>query len=380
VHLPGTGYLVTSTMAGDPRITVVYLLYRAEPFVPALVSALVRQRHPEVAEQASWLRALFVDDGSDDGTVSALDRSLAAIGSPAHYRVVARSENVGLSRSVNDALGQVSTPFVLTCHLDCLFGRDDYVWAMLALLERHPRVAAITGQPAVPSGRVLSFGEKLNLVANLMDVFPDRSGRELVPVGFAEGRCDAFRVEALRAAGLYDTRLRVAGEDQVLAARLREAGFEVCQAPRVPYYLSASRDQDTLARLVAHQRLFGRAHPYIVLRYCESRAGVAGRRAGANRRRRALLRLAQVGSCAVYALVLAAAASGAPASAWAAALAALLAVKLWLFARHLVAVPMRAGELLRFALAQPLLDAGYTFGLAEGIARLLRRGDASPIR
>jgi GT2 family glycosyltransferase len=366
-------------MAADPRITVVYLLYRAEPFVPGLVDALVRQRHPGLARQADWLQALFVDDGSSDGTVAALDRALATSGRPAHYRVLARRENVGLARSVNEALQQVGTPFVLTCHLDCLFGRDDYVWAMLDLLERHPRVAAITGQPTVPIGRDLSFGEKLNLVSNLMDIFPDGSGAELVPIGFAEGRCDAFRVDALRAVGLYDARLRVAGEDQVLAARLREAGFEVCQAPRVPYFLSASRDQDSLARLVAHQRLFGRAHPYIVLGHRASRMGIAGRPAGANRRRRALLRLAQVGACAVYALALAAAAAGAPAPAWGGALLALALVKLWIFAPHLAAVPMRAGELVRFALAQPLLDGGYTLGLAEGLVRLARRADTSPI-
>jgi cellulose synthase/poly-beta-1,6-N-acetylglucosamine synthase-like glycosyltransferase len=357
--------------APAPRITVVYLLYRAAAFVPGLVDALVRQRHPAIAEQSRWLEALFVDDGSGDDTASAVDRSLSAIGRPAHYRVHARRENVGLSRTLNEALGLVRTPYVLTCHLDCLFGRDDYVAAMAGLLDRHPRVAAITGQPAVPSDRALSFAEKVNLVANLMDIFPDPSGAELVPVGFAEGRCDAFRIEALREAGHYDTRLRTAGEDQVLASRLRDSGWEVCQAPELPYHLSVSGEQDTVARLVAHQRLFGRAHPYILLLHRTSRQGVASRAAGTNRRRRALLRLSQVASCAVYALVVAGALGGRPAWTWGGALAFLLFAKLALFARHLAAVPMNAAELLKLALVQPLLDVSYTYGLAQGLARLL---------
>lgn len=288
---------------GEARLTVLYLLYNAAPFVPGLVDALARQRHPSVPDQARWLEALFVDDGSSDDTAAVLERSLAGIGRPEHYRVHARRENVGLSRSLNDALSLVATPYVLTCHLDCLFGRDDYGAGMLDLLERHPRVAAITGQPAVPAGRALSFAEKLNIVANLMDIFPDASGAELVPVGFAEGRCDAFRVLALREAGLYDTRLRTAGEDQVIAAKLRERGWEVCQAPGLPYHLSVSGEQDTVERLVTHQHLFGRAHPYILLAHRASREGVAGARAGANRRRRALLRLSQIASVATYAFV-----------------------------------------------------------------------------
>jgi GT2 family glycosyltransferase len=363
----------------EPRITVVYLLYNASASVPGLVDALSRQRHPGLPEQSQWLEALFVDDGSPDDTAAVLDSRLEALGRPPHYRVHARPLNVGLSRSLNEALSLVRTPYVLTCHLDCLFGRDDYVAGMLDLLERHPRVGAITGQAAVPTGRSISFPEKLNLVSNLMDIFPDESGAELVPVGFAEGRCDAFRLEALRTAGFYDTRLRTAGEDQVLAARLRDGGWEVCQAPRLTYHLSVSGEQDTVARLAAHQRLFGRAHPYILLVHRASRDGVAGVRAGVNRRRRALLRLSQIASCAVYLFATGALLARLPAWTWGGALAALAGVKLALFKRHLAAVPMSPVELVRFALVQPRLDSAYVTGLVQGLWGVAsRRG--GPIR
>ena len=49
--------------------------------------------------------------------------------------------------------------------------------------------------------------------------------------------------------GFYDTHLRVAGEDQVLVARLRERGYEVYQAPRLVYHLSVSGGQDTVRKL-----------------------------------------------------------------------------------------------------------------------------------
>jgi hypothetical protein len=362
-----------------PRITVVYLLYRAAASVPGLVDALLRQRHPEFAEQGRWLEALFVDDGSGDDTPAVLERCLGGAGRPNHVRVHARAVNIGLSRTLNETLSLVRTPYVLTCHLDCLFGSDEYVAGMLRLLEANPRVAAITGQPAVPKGRPLSFAEKVNLVANLMDILPDRSGAELVPVGFAEGRCDGFRTEALREAGLYDTRLRTAGEDQVLAARLRERGWQVCQAPRLAYHLSVSGEQDTVARLAAHQRLFGRAHPYILFVHRASGEGVAGGSAGPNRRRRAWLRLSQLASCAAYLGVVGGLVVGAPPWTLGSALALVLSAKLALFGRHLTAVPMSAGELARFFLVQPRLDFAYTVGVAQGLRQLLRDRASRPI-
>ena len=193
--------------------------------------------------------------------------------------------------------------------------------AMLELIEAHPRAAAITGQPELPPGARLPFAEKLNVVANLMDIFPSEATRELVPVGFAEGRCDVFRVEALREVGLYDAQLRVSGEDQVLAAKLREQGYEIYQAPRLVYHLSVSAEQDSVAKILRHQRLFGRTTPYIVLAVPGSRQGLVGPNAGANRTRRALLRATQIARAPLYALVPVSLLAGWPGWTWGAPLA-----------------------------------------------------------
>jgi glycosyltransferase involved in cell wall biosynthesis len=354
----------------EPRITVVFLLYHAARVVPALVDLLTHQRHPAFSGQADWLEALFMDDASTDDTAQILARSLREAGSPSHYRVVVNPENLGLAGTLNKAFGLARTPYALTCHLDCRFGRDDYVARMLELMEGHPRAAAITGQPAVAANTTLPFAEKLNLTSNLMDIFPASEGEELVPVGFAEGRCDVFRLEALRAVGFYDTTLRVAGEDQVLAGKLRKEGYEIYQAPRLTYYLSVSGEQDTVGKLVRHQRLFGRAHPYILILNRESRGGVVGDRAGMNRQRRLLLRTTQLAATGVYVFVAAALVLGWPAWWWGGALALLALAKGGLFLRHLRAVPFTPLELGAFMLLQPVLDASYTVGFVQGLWRV----------
>ena len=50
-----------------------------------------------------------------------------------------------------------------------------------------------------------------------------------------------------------------------------------------------------------------------------------------------------------------------------------------LFARHLRAVPFTAAQQARFWLTQPLLDAAYTVGLAQGLGRALRGAAGRPI-
>ena len=250
---------------------------------------------------------------------------------------------------------------------------------MLDLIEAHPACRRHHRAAALPPGTRLPFAEKLNVVANLMDIFPADTAKELVPVGFAEGRCDVFRVEALRQVGLYDTQLRVSGEDQVLAAKLREKGYEVYQAPRLAYHLSVSAEQDSALKILRHQRLFGRTTPYIVLAVPGSRDGLVGRNAGANRSRRALLRATQLAASAVYALVPLSLLAGWPGWAWGSALVLLAAARGALFARHARAVRFSAGELLAFVLLQPLLDLAYTAGILEGLLRLARGGRSAPI-
>jgi GT2 family glycosyltransferase len=373
---------VETTLEDDramPRVTVIFLLYRSADAVPALVETLSRQTHPSFEHQADWLEALFVDDGSADGTAEAIERALAVAGSPPHWRLVANPRNLGLAGTLNAAFARSRAPFALTCHLDCRFGSERYVASLLDLIDRHPRAAAITGKPAIPAVGELPFAEKLNVIANLMDVLPDDESQELVPVGFAEGRCDVFRTEALRAIGGYDTHLRVSGEDQVLAAKLRRAGWEIWQAPRLLYYLSVSGEQDSVAKLVRHQRLFGRTDPYILFAVPGSHGGLIGKRAGRNRRRRALLRASQVAACGVYALAAGSLVLSWPAWPWVSGLAVLAVARTLLFWRHARVVRLRPRELGRLFLVQPILDAAFTEGLVEGVWLLARGVRGGPI-
>jgi GT2 family glycosyltransferase len=362
----------------SPRVTVVFLLYNAERTVPALVDTVCMQIHPDFQAQEDWLEVIFMDDESRDGTLTVLRRALESTGNPPNFRIVANPQNLGLAQTLNKAFSLARAPFVLTCQCDCFFDRETYVADMLALMKRYPDAGAIAGQPAPPRG-TLPYVEKLNLISNLMPVLPDDSDADVIPVGFAEGRCDIFRADALRAVGFYDTALRIAGEDQVLAGKLREKGYTLYRAVRMQYVLRASDEQDSLRKLARHLFRFGEVHPFILVRKSRTIEGILGPSGGSNFRWRALLRAWQIISTACYAASLVFIVIGAPIVACIAPLILAFGGKLAFFFPHLMHIRMSAGELLKLFAAQPVLDVAYTAGVIHGLWLLARGTPKNPI-
>jgi GT2 family glycosyltransferase len=366
--------------AETAKITLIFLLYNAEERVEALVEAAVGQCHPRYRNQGEWLDVVFMDDCSRDATLARLRAALDKAGPLPHFRVVANERNLGLSRTLNKAFGLIRTPYGLTCHLDVLFGREDYVAEMLTLMETHPRAGAITGQPQIPAEAEIPTAEKFNLISNLMDIFPAQAEAPLVPVGFAEGRCDAFRLEALKKAGFWDTTLHASGEDQILAARMRQHGYEIYQAPGLPYYLSVSNEQNSLTKLLRHAHLFGRTQPYILLTNRKTLAGVAGDTAGSNRQARLLLRATHLVGAFAYTVAVIGFSATVPPWIWGGPLAVTVLIKSVLFRRYFAILPLRMKEALLFLAFVPLQDVCYTVGLVQGLWNYLRGKKGRPIR
>jgi cellulose synthase/poly-beta-1,6-N-acetylglucosamine synthase-like glycosyltransferase len=244
------------------------------------------------------------------------------------------------------------------------------------LLDRHPDVGVASGQPVADVEAGLLRPEKVYLTAYLMDIFPDGT-RELEPVGFAEGCCDAFRMKALREVGFYQTTVRRAGEDLVMAARLRRAGYRVCRAPGLRYYLSVSSQQDSVLKLVRHARVLAQVTPYIFFGNRGTLAGVVGASAGPNRQRRALLRVLQISGGIVWLGLLLALATWQPTVliVLAAVLVVLNGVKLVLFRRHIAYLRFGVRDLAALAAVQPGLDVSYLVGVVQGTWQFLRPGE-----
>lgn len=354
-----------------PRVTAVFLLYNAEQTVPNLIRSIWKQQSKQHLHQGHWLEALFMNDCSSDSTKEVLESELLKIGNPSHYRVHHNKENQGLAGTLNIALQQVTTPYALTCHCDVVFGSDDYVAGLLELIQQQPNTAIITGKPAIQPRIKVPFAEKLNLVSNLMDIFPPNPGdSKLIPIEFAEGRCDIFQMEALKKVGFYSLKLRTSGEDQLLAAQLRKAGYRLYQAPNSTYFLSVSNEQNTVLKLAKHQRLFGKTHPFILVSHKEIAISSFSAELNANLKLRKFLRVHQLLSGAVYAATFYYLLLGRPQISLI-LVSIILLVKYQLFRKHLNEVKLTHFELTQFFLVQPLFDIYYCAGFVQGIIAII---------
>lgn len=349
------------------ELTIVFLLYNAEKTIHELFQRAIQQVNPLSPNDSSWLKIVFMDDFSKDQTCNILQNLINNTESRFSVELIRNTPNLGLSRTINKACELVSTPYMLTCHCDSFFGTHTYAFEMLSLIKSHPNAAAITGKPIVNMSLNTPFSEKLNTIANLMDIFPEHSQAQLVPVGFAEGRCDIFNLDALHRAGLYDTTLRTSGEDQVLNAKLRELGYEIYLAPHVNYIMSVSTEQDSLIKIARHQWLFAKTSPYILFASDKSLEGIISKKAGKNRRMRAFLRIFQIFCTFSYIgiiFLLFFVDSKMFIVLW---LAFIALIKAWMFVPYFKLIPTSIKEKFSFVLFQPLLDFSYAFGFLYGV-------------
>jgi GT2 family glycosyltransferase len=212
------------TVGADSRVAVVVITHqRREEVVLALTRLLELPEQPHV---------VVVDNGSTDGTAAAVrDRfpDVELVASPENLGAVGR--NVGVAR--------LDTPFVAFC--------DDDTWwepgslrAAADVLEAHPRLAVVTARILVEPG-----GTEDPIVPELRDS-PVR-GADWLPgpaLGSFLAGASVLRRDAFTEVGGFSERLWLGGEEELMAADLAAAGWELCYLPTLTAHHEASPARD----------------------------------------------------------------------------------------------------------------------------------------
>jgi GT2 family glycosyltransferase len=209
---------------GDPRLAV---------------AVITRDRRDELLATLGRLRGLperphvvVVDNGSADGTVEAVLREAPDV------ELIALAGNAGAAGR-NLAARVVEHPYLA-------FADDDTWWDPGALqlaadlLDAHDRVAVLTGRIVVEPR-----GEDDPIVADMRDSpLPDEPGLPGRPlISFLAG-ASVVRREAFLAAGGFEPRLLVGGEEELLAADLQAAGWAVRYVEEMVVHHLPSRARD----------------------------------------------------------------------------------------------------------------------------------------
>jgi GT2 family glycosyltransferase len=189
---------------------------------------------------------VVVDNGSSDGTAAGLRGRFPGV------QVIALPDNRGAAGR-NEGLRALSTRYVAFCD-------DDTWWAPGALaraaelLDAHPRLAVVTARVLV--------GEHdredpacQNMAASPLGVIPGLPG--VAVLGFLAG-ASMVRRSAFLAAGGFERRLFLGGEEELLAIDLVSHGWAMAYvgAVVVHHHPSAYRDSARRRRLLARNALW----------------------------------------------------------------------------------------------------------------------------
>lgn len=205
-----------------PAIAVVIVTYNSADGLPATLEALAGQLRPED-------ELVVVDNASTDGSAE------VARASTPRAHVVEAGGNVGFAHGSNLGAAQTTAPLLFLLNPDCVpapgcldalraaaDARPGWgAWQALVTLEDHARVNT-AGNPVHFLGFAWAGG---------LDEPVSAVGTDLREAGTASGAALAVRRAAWDAAGGFDARYFMYGEDVDLSLRLRLAGWEIGVAP-----------------------------------------------------------------------------------------------------------------------------------------------------
>ncbi|HJW27326.1 MAG TPA: glycosyltransferase [Rhodocyclaceae bacterium] len=177
-----------------------------------------------------------VDNGSGDGTASAVARAFPAV------RILRLEANLGAAGR-NHGVRQMDAAYIAFCDDDTWWEPDSLARAA-DILDRYPRLAAVTARVLVgPENREdpTSALMAASPLPNLLGI----PGAELA--GFMAGAC-VMRRSAFLAAGGYEPRFFIGGEERLLALDLLAAGWHLGYIPDLVVHHHPSRLRDASGR------------------------------------------------------------------------------------------------------------------------------------
>ena len=219
---------MTGVASRDPRVSVVIATRNRRPELLRTLGEL--HRLPEIPP------IVVIDNESTDGTAAAVAAEFPAVD------VVVASPPLGPAAR-NLGVAATTTPCVA-------FADDDSWWApgSLAraadLFDRHPRLGLVTGRVLVGPER------RLDPVSSAMAASPLAADDDVpgVPVMGFLGCAGIVRRAAFDEVGGFHARTRFGGEETLLAADLRGAGWALAYVDELVAFHHPSTVRDALGR------------------------------------------------------------------------------------------------------------------------------------
>jgi dolichol-phosphate mannosyltransferase len=189
----------------EPRISVVVPVRNEAGNIVPLVEEIARVLGPQ-----GPFEIVYVDDGSGDGTEAELRSLMATHG---FLRLIKHAISCGQSAAIRNGVAAARAAIVVTLDGD---GQNDpaFLPAMIAALERDPRIGLIAGQ---------RIGRKASAFKKLQSQIANGTRKAVLRDGTRDTGCGlkAFRRELFLTLPFFD------GLHRFLPALVRREGYEV---------------------------------------------------------------------------------------------------------------------------------------------------------
>ncbi len=256
-------------MADAPSLAIVVVTYNVRGELHACLRSLAAQTLPGPTS------VTVVDNASTDGTSEMIRRDWPAV------QLIEPRRNLGFSAGNNVGIRATRSDLVLLLNPDTVVPAGA-IAALVAVLERHPRVAAVgprlVGGDGLPE---LSFGSSTGPLGELRQkvvgaLYDRRLGwmvrhvdactRQPGPRAWLTAACLLVWRRDLDAVGLFDERYTMYMEDVDLCVALRQRGRQVRFAPDVEVLhlrgRSAGRNPQTeVLRRTSQLAYYAKHHP-----------------------------------------------------------------------------------------------------------------------
>jgi glycosyltransferase involved in cell wall biosynthesis len=198
-----------------PKVTIGVCVRNCDDCVNEAIDSIVDQDFPH-----ELIELIFVDDGSEDNTLSIIQQRISKMDIPAK---VFHTSWKGLGHARNLVVDNAEGDFILWVDSDMFISRD-FVTTLVTFMERHPEVGIAKGKQALePTGNLLTTLEAYARAASRMINYQSEKARaNALGTGGS-----IYRVEAIEQVGGFNQNLRGYGEDLDVELRVRAAGWSL---------------------------------------------------------------------------------------------------------------------------------------------------------
>jgi glycosyltransferase involved in cell wall biosynthesis len=198
-----------------PEVTVGVCVRNCEISITDAINSIMNQDYPH-----NRMKVVFVDDGSEDCTLSIIKDRIPRMDIPA-FVLHTCWKGVGSAR--NTVLANAEGEYILWVDGDMVLSKD-FLRKLVDFMEENQETGIVKGRQALVRGRnLLATLETYSRATGRMVDYQSRKGRfKAVGTGGA-----LYRMKAVRSVGRFDESLKGYNEDWDIELRLRKAGWSM---------------------------------------------------------------------------------------------------------------------------------------------------------